>query len=458
MKTKIFALLILTVLTVSLFASFVPKVKGQSSDLLDLAGSGWSLGVVDVATPLQAGLGTGSGNLIHGGTVGGGGSVDDSGVSVTTVNDSVSDLTYLFNSFADVPRGGNLSFDLSLSGLTLYKQLPLTIDSSVNMSEYTSVSETEAINNSQVLIYRPVNVVDGFACYNSTGAKVMEIYRSQLTDSNGSSVWLDMDYINGQLIVYLPLDWLSGAVYPVTLDPEFGYTSVGSTQQYVGQITVVCPSQFVQTGSLYLYGMTFYVAGMSTGDFSCGLYNPEGILIYSTNTYVASSDLGPIWISLQFPQLEPFISGTYYLSVSNENDAWFSFDYDSLITSTVYYVNGFLPSSINSPFETHANEIMSIYCNVVSVPISTPSPSATSLPVSTGSSTFVMLFAVCIIFLIVDLLFIFVPMAWVSMIIGMVSFAFTVYSMTTNLPGEPWFGFLMVLCSIFVMCRSAGIF
>ena len=44
-------------------------------------------------------------------------------------------------------------------------------------------------------------------------------------------MWCDLDITDGELTVTVPEDFLNKASYPVVVDPTFGYTSVGGTQQ-----------------------------------------------------------------------------------------------------------------------------------------------------------------------------------------------------------------------------------
>src|SRR3990167_4738341 len=91
---------------------------------------------------------------------------------------------------------------------------------------------------------RPENVVGSYAVYHKTkggmndiagmeykAGKAFHIYRQKVTDANGVETWgeLNIDEQNGLLTVTIDQTWLDNAVYPVIVDPTFGYTSLGGS-------------------------------------------------------------------------------------------------------------------------------------------------------------------------------------------------------------------------------------
>jgi len=95
--------------------------------------------------------------------------------------------------------------------------------------------------------YRPENVVGSYAVYHATktpfhrseeeaekyrAGKAFHIYRPKLIDVEGKTAWADLniDEKKGVLTITLPRDFLDKAVYPVTIDPTFGYETAGGSQ------------------------------------------------------------------------------------------------------------------------------------------------------------------------------------------------------------------------------------
>lgn len=92
---------------------------------------------------------------------------------------------------------------------------------------------------------RPDNVVGSYAVYcNKSGhykssdgktivnygpGKLLHIYRPLCIDAKGKKEWAELLIEKGTLTITIPQKYLDNAEYPVTLDPTFGYTSVGAT-------------------------------------------------------------------------------------------------------------------------------------------------------------------------------------------------------------------------------------
>lgn len=89
---------------------------------------------------------------------------------------------------------------------------------------------------------RLANVVGSYAVYSKTfknytigqtnygTGKICQIYRPLVTDANGKTTWATLDVTNDILTVTVPQDFLDNAVYPVVVDPTFGYTTQGASQ------------------------------------------------------------------------------------------------------------------------------------------------------------------------------------------------------------------------------------
>jgi hypothetical protein len=99
---------------------------------------------------------------------------------------------------------------------------------------------------------RPENVVGSYAVYHKSKGgmndangmeyktgKAFHIYRPKVKDANGNWTWgkLHIDVEKGLLTVTVPQEFLHNAVYPVIVDPTFGYTSIGASNQTVASAT-----------------------------------------------------------------------------------------------------------------------------------------------------------------------------------------------------------------------------
>lgn len=129
------------------------------------------------------------------------------------------------------PQSNQIVLDIEMQGLKYHYQPPLT---------------PEEITEGAV---RPENMVGSYAVYHQSRGnmhtseadaeryqcgKAFHIYRPKTTDANGDWVWaeLNIDEKAGTLIVTIDQGFLDKAVYPVSVDPTFGYETIGGTQSF----------------------------------------------------------------------------------------------------------------------------------------------------------------------------------------------------------------------------------
>ena len=98
--------------------------------------------------------------------------------------------------------------------------------------------------------FRPENVVGSYAVYheskqgdyskmggkNYMAGKAFHIYRPKIFDADGAEVWgvLNIDEKERILSVKVPQEFLDSAVYPVRVDPTFGYSADGGSSATIG--------------------------------------------------------------------------------------------------------------------------------------------------------------------------------------------------------------------------------
>ncbi len=104
-------------------------------------------------------------------------------------------------------------------------------------------TETQCFDKKgRVMNTRPENVVGSYAVYhkkkrdheigktNYATGKLFHIYRPKAIDRNGRETWATLAYAKGILSVDVPQDFLDNADYPVRIDPTYGYTTNGSSE------------------------------------------------------------------------------------------------------------------------------------------------------------------------------------------------------------------------------------
>lgn len=96
--------------------------------------------------------------------------------------------------------------------------------------------------------HRPENVVGSYAVYHKTKrdnrvggkeyktGKAFHIYRPKVIDADGNETWgeLNIDEKKKLLTVTVPQFFLDKAVYPIVVDPTFGYETIGSSYSNLG--------------------------------------------------------------------------------------------------------------------------------------------------------------------------------------------------------------------------------
>jgi len=215
--------------------------------------------------------------------------------------------------------------------------------------------------------YRPENVVGSYAVYHAykmnneykTG-KAFHIYRPKLIDAEGKTAWaeLSIDEKNGVLTITLPQDFLDKAVYPVTIDPTFGYETAGASfQDFRDRITgsvFTCPEDGT-ADSISFYG------GVSGTFWKCAIYrHSDSSLIGATDRLGDAMPVG--WHTNTFTD-EPTLTNIDYVLV-----VWSGYGYGSHIYYDAGEANqGHYQSLTYNGFPdpasfSHEDRKYSIYC------------------------------------------------------------------------------------------------
>jgi len=287
------------------------------------------------------------------------------------------------------PPTNKLEFSINTKGLDFFYQPPLNQE---KLEEGQTATETHIYDkDGNEVAHRPENVVGSYAVYHSTkGAmdnvvggklyrvgKAFHIYRPKITDANGNWTWgkLNIDEKNGTLTIEIDQSWLDKAVYPVKIDPTFGYDTMGSSEA---------------ASNDYMYGSYFEAPESGTLDqVSCGVRNTDAIsahnnsgAVYNYNTLglvdsaasgqsvVAAS--GDVWKHHTLNN-ESITGGTNYLLVS-WSDAWhISLNYDTATglgkkDTNTNYDNWPATFTVNATY----NMKFSIYCTYTAGPPDVP--------------------------------------------------------------------------------------
>jgi len=231
--------------------------------------------------------------------------------------------------------------------------------------------------------FRPENVIGSYAVYykdcpaNYEGGKLyrtgkaFHIYRPKIEDAKGNWTWgeLRVDEKQGTLAVTIPWEFLDEAVYPVMVDPTFGYTTVGGTNftpdadNHLNGSKFTSPSDTGTATSISLY------TG-DAGNFYSG--NMKGVIVKESDLNIVTNAITPriscakefAWRTGTFassPTLSP--STSYILGFVNEGtNLEVKYDSDANLIRFVDTSNSY--SSPSNPTDGSFNNYQkfSIYC------------------------------------------------------------------------------------------------
>lgn len=195
------------------------------------------------------------------------------------------------------PEGG-YEFEVILKGKPASNVIEFTLETKgLNFFYQPALTQKEIDEG----VVRPENVVGSYAVYHKTKGrmndiagmeykvgKAFHIYRPKVIDANGDSIWgeLHIDEETGILTVTIDQAWLNSAVYPVIVDPTFGYTTLGSTVAY---------SYNDILGSLAT-GAAGTVSKLSVGTkndgFMADTQNVKGVLVLHSSHEIVSNGVG----------------------------------------------------------------------------------------------------------------------------------------------------------------------
>lgn len=236
------------------------------------------------------------------------------------------------------PKSNKIEFSIKHKGLNFFHQDKLT---------------KEEIDQG---FFRPEHVINSYAIYHKTKknniaggkhyktGKVFHIYRPKIFSADGNWVWgkLNIDEENNILSVTIPDDFYNNALYPILVDPTFGYTSVGSgTHSWnVNQIRGTNASQNPgENGTVDSISFYARIANMTVRG---------GLYIGSDESFLAGTGEGTgnsanEWVVLDYSS-PPSVSDQGYRVALFAGTSTFQIAADSLANAGFYDLNGTYPT------------------------------------------------------------------------------------------------------------------
>ena len=224
---------------------------------------------------------------------------------------------------------------------------------------------------------RPENVIGSYAVYHNgefinyegrrlyRSGKAFHIYRPKIIAQNGDWIWgeLNIDEQAGILTITIDQNWLDNAVYPVIVDPVFGYTTMGASDAGVG-------SDDSDIGKFTLTENGDVTKITATVGTSVGTGNAKGLIFDDDggagepDTNLGVGTVMPLTTAKQWLEStlsESLTSGNYYLGVVFDNDNGV-YSYDDTGTNRYLSNYGYITlGDWDAASDNHFDEVHSYY-------------------------------------------------------------------------------------------------
>jgi hypothetical protein len=262
------------------------------------------------------------------------------------------------------PPTNTVAFSIETKGLDFFYQPELTAQEVAEGAQ-----RPENVVGSYAVYYKdcPANYIDGKLYH---AGKAFHLYRPHVKDSAGNETWasLSVDEVGKALTITVDQGWLNSAVYPVIIDPTFGYTTAGvSYSNNWGSVegTVYNLSENGSVSSLTAWLNNGYKGGATTTYTRGAIYSVSG----STATKIATTEeitniANATWATLNLASSESLTADNYLLVTNQKGDNAVRFHYDSG-TATITYGDSTYTSPYTFPntrtLETFWNRKYSIY-------------------------------------------------------------------------------------------------
>jgi len=278
----------------------------------------------------------------------------------------------------------NFEFEIELESKPISNTIDLSIQSKgLNFYFQPELTQQE-IKDGHI---RPENVVNSYAVYHKTKSnhkigetnyqtgKAFHIFRPHVIDSIGTRTWCDM-HINENshiLSITVPLDFIDNAVYPIIIDPTFGWGSQGGTGMSTEDKILMGRFQISEDGSGTSIS-TWLSVDAAAKNNKCNVYDDGGGAYDTSVSPFTNGETEEIEVGIGADQLitfdfnssPSFISGTYYRLVvwsvagTGINNAF----YDSTVAADDFYANVIIYDGWPDPtaLSRYASYRFSIYC------------------------------------------------------------------------------------------------
>lgn len=247
--------------------------------------------------------------------------------------------------FKSKPKTNVVSLDIESENLEFFYQPELTQDEK-NRGSY----RPENVIGSYAVYHKTKGVINDINGNNYNSGKAFHIYRPEIIDANNNRVWGELNISNGKLTITIPQDFLDKAIYPVVVDPTFGYSGVGASSDnssdwlYYGSYSPTNNGLVVSTA---VYGRST----VGEGFFKTGFYTEANSLVVELHSGLFPLTT-PDWVTTSnfyTGQNYSVASGTSYRLTISLSTSTEYFYYDSG-SGTAHYYSAFTFNDDTSRF------------------------------------------------------------------------------------------------------------
>lgn len=221
--------------------------------------------------------------------------------------------------------------------------------------------------------YRPVEVEWSIAVYcdRANGrfktGKLAHIYRPKWIDAKGdvSWGWWEIDEDNSQIIAHADSSWLKDATYPVRLDPDMGYTTMGASSLFGGvnrTFAYLRNSSMTEDGTLDSVSIGSGLTG--TYDFTLELHDRTGAVSCSSGgsqtfskEVTSQSFTSGSWVTHTAAD-EALTSGDFYAVLSSIDTAsifYIRYDTGGVVNPNYCFSSAYQADWTTTGFSTSSN-------------------------------------------------------------------------------------------------------
>jgi hypothetical protein len=315
------------------------------------------------------------------------------------------------------PASNKIVFPIETNNLDFFYQPALNEE---NKDPDLTCTETECKDkDGNIINSRPENVVGSYAVYykggrsgdysqmggkNYRAGKAFHIYRPKVYDANNNSIWgeLNVSTESGTLTISIDQNWLNTAVYPVTVDPMFGYSGNGGSSANVK--STYYSAYFGSSGTSEAAGtgdkISAYMKGSAT-DTDLRVKAELSDSSYSQIANSATNELNNIntssfnWRDFSFSSSPTISASTNYVvwimgECTGLGDNYLYLGYDGGGSSAGAYARKTTYGTWDNPIAsvTVNDKLYSIYASYTASATPTPTPSPTPTPTPTLADVF----------------------------------------------------------------------